>query len=255
MSTEKQRDANRRNAQLSAGPRSDEGKARSSRNALKHGICVSDLALKQDEVSHQEIQTLIDSYFDHHQPQTLEERDALEELATCKVRLNIIRRVENGALNLSRREVFADHTFSDPAGNTHQFFDPQNWGPEDKRMLANMHLAAAWTKSLDLFDRLSRYEGRLYQRYRRAQDRWDALKKARAPQPVQPEPQPEPQPDPQPETQPPADPEFALIRVHSRPNNPPPLPSATPAQNEPNFDLTPSPATPADPPDPDKERR
>ena len=38
MATEKQTAANRRNAQRSTGPRSKAGKARSSRNALKHGL-------------------------------------------------------------------------------------------------------------------------------------------------------------------------------------------------------------------------
>jgi hypothetical protein len=38
MSTERQIDANRRNSQLSTGPRTAEGKSRVGRNALKHGL-------------------------------------------------------------------------------------------------------------------------------------------------------------------------------------------------------------------------
>lgn len=36
--SEKQLEANRRNAERSTGPRTDEGKARSSRNNLRHGL-------------------------------------------------------------------------------------------------------------------------------------------------------------------------------------------------------------------------
>jgi hypothetical protein len=38
MSTERQRDANRKNAEKSTGPTSEEGKAASSRNSWKHGL-------------------------------------------------------------------------------------------------------------------------------------------------------------------------------------------------------------------------
>ena len=38
MTSPKQFEANRRNALLSTGPRSNEGKQRSSRNALRHGL-------------------------------------------------------------------------------------------------------------------------------------------------------------------------------------------------------------------------
>ena len=38
MTSDKQREANRRNAKCSAGPRSATGKGRSSQNALRHGL-------------------------------------------------------------------------------------------------------------------------------------------------------------------------------------------------------------------------
>src|SRR6266566_2984574 len=39
MCSPKQLDANRLNAQHATGPKSDDGKSRSSQNALKHGLC------------------------------------------------------------------------------------------------------------------------------------------------------------------------------------------------------------------------
>jgi len=41
--------ANVANAQLSTGPRTEAGKARSSRNALKHGLTSKDLIVREDE--------------------------------------------------------------------------------------------------------------------------------------------------------------------------------------------------------------
>ena len=45
MPTKKQNEANRRNAQLSTGPKTTNGKARASRNALTHGLFATDLLL------------------------------------------------------------------------------------------------------------------------------------------------------------------------------------------------------------------
>lgn len=48
MNTEKQLRANQQNAQLSTGPKTDQGKAIASQNALKHGLLSKDLILKDE---------------------------------------------------------------------------------------------------------------------------------------------------------------------------------------------------------------
>src|SRR4051812_48255932 len=49
VTTQVQIEANRRNAALSTGPRTDEGKERSRRNALKHGLAGRGIVLPEDE--------------------------------------------------------------------------------------------------------------------------------------------------------------------------------------------------------------
>jgi hypothetical protein len=49
MTSLKQLEANRRNAKHSSGPKSTEGKARSSRNALKHGLVSSEIVIWDED--------------------------------------------------------------------------------------------------------------------------------------------------------------------------------------------------------------
>ena len=49
MTTEKQLRANRKNAKKSTGPNTPEGKARSSKNALKHGLLARDAVLPGED--------------------------------------------------------------------------------------------------------------------------------------------------------------------------------------------------------------
>ena len=46
MTTQKQIDANRRNAQMSTGPRTQQGKGIASRNAMRHGLLARDRVLE-----------------------------------------------------------------------------------------------------------------------------------------------------------------------------------------------------------------
>ncbi len=225
MSTQKQRDANRRNAQFSTGPTSDPGKSTSSLNALKHGFCADDATLYDDPETSQHIETRILSYFNHYQPVTPLEEATLREIAVCEIRLDRLVRAETGLLNFYRQLAFQHHTFNDPAGNVYHKFDSSTHRPGDERHVANMLLGVAWRDAGPEIDRMSRYESRLRVRYEKALKRLDSLLASRpAPEPPKPQPDPDPPPTPKP-----PQPEIALL------------------PNEPNFDLTPAEATTATP--------
>lgn len=77
--SQKQVEANRRNAQKSTGPRSEEGKAASSRNALKHGV-LSDVVVAQGEDGNL-YRDLLDGLFQEFNPQTPLQENLVERLA------------------------------------------------------------------------------------------------------------------------------------------------------------------------------
>src|SRR5215813_12507627 len=68
MSSLKQLEANRANAQKSTGPRTTEGKAASSRNALKHGLYAEQILLPFE--SQEEFEEHAAGFRDEYQPST-----------------------------------------------------------------------------------------------------------------------------------------------------------------------------------------
>jgi hypothetical protein len=66
MTTAKQLAANRRNAKNSTGPRTDEGKAQSSQNALKHGLSAERAVIWDEDPA--EFEALRSALFDYYQP-------------------------------------------------------------------------------------------------------------------------------------------------------------------------------------------
>jgi hypothetical protein len=82
MSTLRQIEANRRNAQKSTGPTSVTGKAASSMNALKTGIHAKSLVLPSEKLA--DLQLLIDEYYQHHRPTSPEARALIDELIRCE---------------------------------------------------------------------------------------------------------------------------------------------------------------------------
>ena len=95
MSTLKQLEANRRNALLSTGPKTPEGKAAVRLNALRHGLRAHTVVLP-DEKS-EEFQQLCDDLEAEWQPQTRTEQIYVEQMAVSQWKL---RRMEIGEVSL-----------------------------------------------------------------------------------------------------------------------------------------------------------
>jgi hypothetical protein len=107
MISEKQLEANRRNAQHSTGPKTIEGKAQSSRNNLRHGLTgqISLLPTEDREAHDAFCNELIDSF----NPETPLERQLAQSVAEDSWRLNRACAIENNMFALGhageRREL------------------------------------------------------------------------------------------------------------------------------------------------------
>jgi hypothetical protein len=77
--------ANRRNAQLSTGPRTEDGQSRSRRNALKHGILASALLIAEGEGTEDraEFDELLDGLQRDFAPVGALEEMLVEKIAVC----------------------------------------------------------------------------------------------------------------------------------------------------------------------------
>lgn len=97
--------ANRANAQLSTGPRTDEGKAKSSLNAVKTGLTGRTVLLPAEDAAAYE--THLEDYRREFQPVGVRETQLVQNLADAQWRLNRIPSLENGIFALGRLR-FAD---------------------------------------------------------------------------------------------------------------------------------------------------
>jgi hypothetical protein len=79
---------NRANSQHSTGPRTEPGKQRSSRNALRHGLTAQTAVLPTEDPA--TYQRHIQQFLDEHQPATATETQLVHEIANTAWRLNRI---------------------------------------------------------------------------------------------------------------------------------------------------------------------
>ena len=85
MTSLKQIEANRRNAENSTGPRSEAGKQRSSRNAVRHGLTAeTDIEPLEDAEDYSAFEEAIAASFD---PETAVERGLILRLVSLLWRL------------------------------------------------------------------------------------------------------------------------------------------------------------------------
>src|SRR5260370_15181392 len=107
MASEKQRVANRRNAQRSTGPKSAEGKQVVGRNALKHGLLSRQVLLPGENAS--SLAKLRRRIVDALQPAGGLERLLVDRIVQGLWRLRRLGRLETGLFVSSNRDFVAEN--------------------------------------------------------------------------------------------------------------------------------------------------
>jgi hypothetical protein len=100
MASEKQTEANRANARRSTGPRTAAGKARTSRNAIKHGLLGRHLLLERE--SAEDYDALLNGLIDSHQPVDTAEALLVEKMAIALWKMRRLHAVETAAIHYSQ---------------------------------------------------------------------------------------------------------------------------------------------------------
>ena len=134
MSTLRQIEANRRNAQKSTGPTSVTGKAASSMNALKTGIHAKSLVLPTENLA--DLQQLIDEYYQSHHPASPEARVMLDDLIRCEWTLRRLGAAETQLFEYAHQEAYTvedDFPLGQSCMGNHKAFGQLQWRIDSTR--------------------------------------------------------------------------------------------------------------------------
>ena len=148
MTTKKQLQANRNNAKLSTGPKTDEGKRICAQNALKHGLRSRHPVIPGEDPV--EYQHKLDQLRADIKPMNALEDDLVEQIADTSWRLKRLSRIE-AAIERDRIESAADKN--------------SNLYKDDEQIVGDGF--TGWAM-LDYLNKLGRYEAQLSRRYHRA---------------------------------------------------------------------------------------
>ena len=106
MSTEKQRSANRENAQKSTGPKTLAGKARSARNAIQHGLYCQEVVLPwEDAAAYEELEQ---SFWDTCNPVDAIEAALVRQMTAAEWKLQRTQRGEAHGLRFRGNLAFSE---------------------------------------------------------------------------------------------------------------------------------------------------
>ena len=103
MATEKQQEANRKNSLLSTGPRSPQGKSRSSKNALRHGLRSRQVLIPGEDPD--ELAELAGRLRDELQPVGILEEELADRITSAFWRLRRVGCIDAGLLALQMYRV------------------------------------------------------------------------------------------------------------------------------------------------------
>ena len=154
MATDAQIQANRENAKKSTGPRTPEGKARVSKNALKHGLLAQDSVIPGEDPA--EFDRHLTLYEDTYNPANCVERELVLQIADSAWRMRRLSRIEATVMTagIERTRVHQ------------QTYRPERTreGHEGELQL----LGASMYSGTKFLNDLARYDGHLNRRFYRA---------------------------------------------------------------------------------------
>ncbi len=154
MATDRQLQANRENAKKSTGPRSPEGKQRSSQNALKHGLLAADSVIPgEDPADFDRHLTLFENTY---VPKNYIEGEIVRQIADAAWRMQRRSRIESAAVTvaMARRRKHRLRYGQESALEGHE---------ADLELLG-----ASMLDDTKLLNNLGRYDGHLTRRFYRA---------------------------------------------------------------------------------------
>jgi len=136
--------ASRANGLLTRGPKTPDGKVRSSQNAIRHGLLARSVVMENESAA--DFDTVRREMFDYFQPQASVEVALVEEMAAAFWKLRRLWAIETAALN----NELKNHEHDD----------------EVQRIAASFTSLAAHPSNILLL--VHRYETRLHMMYQRA---------------------------------------------------------------------------------------
>jgi hypothetical protein len=154
--------ANRANARKSTGPKTPQGKAKSSLNAVKSGLTGQTVLVPADEV--EAYGSHVDAYRQELDPQTPLQEEIVQTLADLQWRLYRLPNLEAGTLALTRRRVAPDLFADEP-------------DPTTRAALLEAHIHDLAAKQLQ---NLHRQETRLRNEYRKQMQDLEGLRQNQA---------------------------------------------------------------------------
>jgi hypothetical protein len=168
MATPSQINANRTNAQKSTGPKTPEGKARSRRNGLQHGLTAKTCMFVDEDP--EALLELVEEIREKFNPQDTDEDFLIERMAKARFKYNRIMPIEAAIFNLRLSVDQAPKEITEAHGLNGQ------------RAWAYMRDANGGNS----LSKLARYETSLLREYDRSRQQLEKLQKIRAARPTAP---------------------------------------------------------------------
>jgi len=161
MSSLRQIEANRRNAQRSTGPRTPEGRAAVRLNGVQHGLSAKTIALRGE--SAEDFQALLDSLEAEFQPSTPMQEAVVQDIAVSTWRLRRHHHVEGAYQHMRLEDLRPIQEEYRPGLDDHGKLAYMVNSQETAQTMGNLaryesHIRRSLEKSLQILDRLKAQE-------------------------------------------------------------------------------------------------